>query len=288
MNRRHVWWKLVLMAVGVVALSGCETLRALLTVEQPDVRVVGAALTELSFEGAEITVDLELENPNGVGISLRGIAYELFIEGERFLSGDLGEAVEIGPETAATLSVPVGFEFQRLLATMGRIRDLNEANYSISFDIRFELPVLGETTIPIRTEGTFPVLRLPAVRLSALVLQSIGLSGAELELALTVSNPNAIAVRLESLAYELQVQGETWVEGRIPRPQSIAALSDSTIEVPFTLRFLSMGRTARTMLMGADAIDYRLGLTARVGTELGLVPEVALPLVLEGSVPLDR
>ena len=288
MKHHHRLVRIALLLAGLAVLAGCETIRALLTFQEPEVRAVGARVSELSFGGAEITVDLEVENPNPVSVTLQGFSYELFIEGQRFLGGSMDEGVQIDANGRSDLSVPVAFGFVDLLSTVQSLGDAVEARYALLVEVQFELPIIGELTVPVATEGTFPVIRRPGIELRAAHLQSIGLSGAEMELEIQVSNPNATGLRIESLVYQFSVQGESWVDGETSRPQLVRPLQESTVTLPFTLRFLSVGRAARTILMGDDSLDYRLDLSAVIGTDIELVPAITLPLTLQGTVPLRR
>jgi LEA14-like dessication related protein len=288
MKKRHLAVKTLLMIAAVALLAGCETLRALLTVQTPDVRVTGVEITALSFDGVEVTAELDVSNPNPIGVTLTGFSYEFFVEGNRFVGGDFAEGIQIDPDASSTLRVPVAIEFGELLRTVQSLKDKSEAAYVIAIDPRFELPVIGEVSVPVAAEGTFPVVRLPDVQLTTVRLESLTLSGADLALELEVSNPNTFGVELGSLQYAFAVNGNPWVDGSSSGAQTIGAQRDSRVVIPFSVRFLSVGRAVYRLLTGDDTLDYTLELVAQVGTELALVPEVTLPFSLEGSVPLRR
>ncbi|MCK4513918.1 MAG: LEA type 2 family protein, partial [Spirochaetaceae bacterium] len=114
----------LIVAIGVLAaLFGCETLKSLIAVERPEVRVEGAELTALSFDGAEVTVELAIDNPNPIGISMSGFSYELLVEGNRFVDGDISEAIQIDAMDSSSLKVPVAFGFRDLVDTVQSLGD---------------------------------------------------------------------------------------------------------------------------------------------------------------------
>lgn len=233
-------------------------------------------------------MDLAIDNPNAIGISMSGFSYELLIEGNRFLDGDFPEAIRIDPMAGSSLRVPVAFGFSDLLDTVQALGDAEEAAYEVNLELRFELPILGPISVPARADGTFPVVRIPTLRLSAVHLDSIGLSGAELRLEVAVRNPNAFGLSIDSLAYEFSVDQTSWVDGTSTRPQHIAAKQESTIFLPFTLRFLSLGRAVRDILLGQETLEYQFDVSAIIGTDLALIPTLDLPLSRSGSVALVR
>ncbi len=290
MNRRytHHAVKLIVVVGLLAAFSGCETLRSLISVERPEVRVEGAELTALSFDGAEVTVELTIDNPNPIGISMSGFSYELLIEGNRFLDGDISEAIQIDAMDSSSLKVPVAFGFRDLVDTVQSLGDAEEAAYEVNLTLRFDLPVLGPISVPVQADGTFPVVRVPTVRLKAVHLDSLSLAGADMRLELAVRNPNTFDLSINSLSYEFAVEGKPWVSGTAPRRQSVAAKQESVLSLPFTLRFLSLGRTVRTILLGQNSLQYELDLATVVGTDLALIPSVDLPFSVSGTVPLRR
>ena len=280
--------KLIAAVGALIALSGCETLRSVVSVERPQVRVEGAELTALSFDGAEVTVELAISNPNPIGISMSGFSYELLIEGNRFLDGDISEAIQIDPMDTSSLKVPVAFGFRELAETVQSFGDAEEAAYEVNLALRFDLPLLGPISVPVQAAGTFPVVRAPTVRLDTVHLDSLGLSGAEFRLELVVYNPNAFGLSIDSLSYEFSVDRDPWVSGTAPRRQSIAPKQESVLSLPFTLRLISLGRTVRDILTGQDTLQYELDIAATVGTDLALIPSVNLPFSVSGTVPLRR
>lgn len=279
----------LIVAIGLLAaLFGCATIKSLVSVERPQVRAEGAELTALSFDGAEVTVELIIDNPNPIGISMSGFSYELLIEGNQFLDGDISEAIQIDAMDSSSLKVPVAFGFRDLADTVRSLGDAEEAAYEVSLALRFDLPVLGQVSVPVRVDGTFPVVRVPTVRLEAVYLDSLSLSGADMRLELTMYNPNIFGLSIDSLSYEFSVEGNPWVSGTAPHRQAIAPKQESVLSLPFTLRFLSLGRTVRTTLLGQNSLQYELGLATAVGTDLALIPSVNLPFSVGGTVPLRR
>ena len=78
-----VW---LIVAVMVVGLTGCETVEKLAGgIRKPRVKVVGAEVTGLSFEAISLQFDVEVDNPNPIGIEMAGFDYELLMDGSTFI-----------------------------------------------------------------------------------------------------------------------------------------------------------------------------------------------------------
>ncbi|HKJ84666.1 MAG TPA: LEA type 2 family protein, partial [Spirochaetia bacterium] len=155
--------RIMLAGIAVLLLlTGCESLRRIgLSIERPTATVVGVSVSRLDFREAELTAEILVENPNAVGITLTGFSYTLVVEGVEFLSGTQTRGVSIPAFGERSFEFPVTVGFRNLVDTVGAMRDRDEASYTFEIDLGFELPILGEVTVPVRREGTFPIVRLP-------------------------------------------------------------------------------------------------------------------------------
>jgi len=282
--------RIMVVAFAVlVALTGCESLKRLgLSIERPTARVVGVDLNRLDFSEAELGARIAVDNPNPVGVAVAGFSYSFFVEGVEFLSGDQERGLTIDPFEEREIAFPVTVGFGNVVDTVIAVGEQDEADYVLSVDVRLDVPVLGRVTIPLRREGTFPIVRPPSVTVNDLVLESLGISGARLELTVEVENPNGFALTLESLSYSFAVQERIWVDGTTDRSRTIPANGTGEVGADFTLRFAEFGRTVRDLLLGDDPISYTFVAEARIDPDLDPLRTVVLPFTRSGVVDLRR
>ncbi len=283
----------VLVAVTVLAaaaaLTGCETVEKLAGgIRKPKATVVSTGMTDLSFEGIALRFDVRLDNPNPIGIELAGFDYELLVDENSFVSGTYDRAVEIEAEGESIIPIPVAFRFEDLLGGIQSLADRNETAYTVTTGFTFDLPVLDRVRVAASHSGTFPVVRLPALRVQALRLERLSLRGAELALNLEVDNPNVFLLFLNTLDYELSVDGERWAAGTVRKPVEVDRESASTLEIPIELDLLNMGRSVYGMLTESSQLDYGLSVDIGVGTSLPLIEPVELSFAKSGRVPVVR
>lgn len=281
-----------IMLAGLAALlllTGCESLRRIgLSIERPTATVAAVSISRLDFREAELAAEILVDNPNAVGVTLTGFSYRLEVEGVEFLSGIQTRGISIPAFGERSFEFPVTIGFRNLVDTVGAVGDRDEASYTIDVDLSFELPVLGEVTVPVRREGTFPIVRPPAVRVADLVLDSLTISGARLSLSVEVENPNGFAFALDSLSYSFAVNERIWFDGATDRRRTIAAHASEDVTASFTLSFTEFGRTVRDLLLGGDALDYSFSAEARVDPDIDLIPTVTLPFTRSGRIDLRR
>ncbi len=141
----------LLAAALLLALlaSGC----ALFTkgLAKPTVDVRGVAVASVTFTGAEGQLDLDITNPNGFGVPLSGIDWELTIGGARAVSG----RVELSQTIPAKGVAPVVATL-RIGATeaVGVASELASGvrTYQLSARLHFTSP-LGPITVDVAHQG---------------------------------------------------------------------------------------------------------------------------------------
>jgi LEA14-like dessication related protein len=260
-------------------ISGCATLNQLLEkmdVKKPVVRVNQVNLTALSFEDATLRFRLEIQNPNNIGVTLDGFDYRLDIDQHAFLNGDQTEKTEIAAGKSSFVDVPVTVNFTQLFDTIKDLVSRNEVAYQTEFGLKFNLPVLGMTRIPVSHAGTLPLPKLPDISLSSLKVSKMGLTGADLLLVLKIDNPNIFGFDLTNLDYNLSVDGNRWAQGRAAKIGEISAGNQSVLNLPIALNFIELGRSVYNLINSGHNLNYHL--TGKLD-----INGKGLPLQLQGA-----
>jgi LEA14-like dessication related protein len=273
-------------ALLLLGVAGCASLAEV--IERPSARVVGAELTELSFDRAELTFDVEVDNPNPVGVQLAGIDYELLFEEASFLRGRTAEGISIAAGARSVVRIPVGVGYTELIDSVRSLADRRETDYRLIAGVSVDVPVLGRVRLPLERTGTIPVVRAPRVRVRELRVERLGLRGADLLLRLGVENPNAFGLSLDTLDYALRVNGDLWAATRVSKSAQLAAGGETALALPLSLDFAAMGRSVRDILLGDRTVAYNLSGTLDVATTLDLLPSAELPLSIDGEIGINR
>ena len=84
------------------------------------------------------------------------------------------------------------------------------------------------------------MIKIPSLRPEGLKIKDLGLSGAELELRLKMSNPNGFGLSLQNLNYNLAIDGNRWAHGSRQESMNISRGNTGTIVIPIALDFAGM------------------------------------------------
>jgi len=136
------------------------------------------------------------------------------------------------------------------------------------------------TRIPFDTGGEFPAVKLPNIKVGGLKVKKLDLSGAEMELKLHMKNPNAFDMILNSIDYQLAVNGRTWAKGLGRERTQVMKKGEASIGIPISLDFAQMGFSVYQALAGKKKLDYQFQGNLDVGS--------SLPLLKQATIPIDR
>jgi LEA14-like dessication related protein len=148
-----------LLVLVLLLLAGCA-LNTLAHMEPPKVDVTGVKLKGTTLAGADVLVQLRVDNPNDVNIVLNGIVYHLRLNGQPLLDGHYDQQVQIAASGRTAVELPVTIRFADLYRVIGTLQNRKNPEYALDADLRFAVPVLGEVTVPVTQTGKVPVDRL--------------------------------------------------------------------------------------------------------------------------------
>jgi LEA14-like dessication related protein len=279
----------LMMLAAVALLGGCKSVQDLTeAIRKPDLRIAGVDLEALSFTGARLRFDVEIANPNPIGIELSGFDYELQIEDEPFVMGEVDQKVRLAARGRSTVPFPVEIVFEELLKSVREVAEQEEADYRLEAGFFFDLPVLGRIRVPVSTSGSVPVVRRPGLKVAALRLEAITPAGAQLMLELELQNPNRFAVFLESLNYRLRVGGRDWVTGMRQEAARVPKNGKTRLAIPINLDFAALGGSVYQMIVGGESLRYELQATVVAGTSLAVLKRATLPFQLSGELRIQH
>jgi LEA14-like dessication related protein len=138
-----------LVAVLLITGSSCSALRPEL--EAPRLALISVAMTSADIFNQQFLVRMRVQNPNDRELSIKGIDYKLFLEGDGFAEGVSNKpfVIPASGETDFTMTVRTNFVsgIGRLLS---RLNGRTKVNYSIEgkllTDIRFLKKIPFEET----------------------------------------------------------------------------------------------------------------------------------------------
>ncbi|MBN2202022.1 LEA type 2 family protein, partial [bacterium] len=258
----------------------CATLQQMAALQAPALSVEGVRLSGLSFEAADLVLDVGVSNPNPVSIPLSGFDYDLQVESHSLFKGNQASKQAVAAGAKSVVRIPFTLNFRDLYQAVSAMKSRDSVQYRIDCGLSFNVPVLGPVRVPASFSSRLPAVKPPSVKIQSLKVKKTGLTGADLELSLNVSNPNVFSFGLQKLAYDFKVNGLSWAAGTASETASISAKGKQTVRIPVSLNFLQMGQTVAGLLSGDRMLDCGLTGSLDVGTSIPEFGKASVPLEL--------
>lgn len=279
--------KKILLLLFVFSLSACAELAKHAETIKPTAKLTDTRLANINFEQADLVFDLAVENQNPVAINLAGLKYDLKIENQSLVSGVTAQGLEIKPASTSTVQLPVTLKFDDLRKLPGELWQKDKFAYQLDTRFIVDLPLIGDYAIPVSKHGELPVPRLPEIKLKGVTVKNLSFKEAEIVAQVVIDNPNAFDLAFSDFDYQLNINQQTWGQGKIRESNNVPKKGKAAIDIPVKLNMMSMGQTVDQLLSNKQALEYQLtgGMTLDTGIEL--LRNYRMPLDIKGKASLN-
>ncbi|MDZ7659299.1 LEA type 2 family protein [Fodinibius sp.] len=249
----------ILLTCTLLLLDGCAALEDLSnSIQKPQLSVENVRVSDFNFEEIELTYDIKVNNPNALSVQMLAYDYNLDINENTLVSGDQKKQLAIEASGESTFQVPMRLNFADIYRSVQSLRNSEEASYNFLSNLTFDLPVLGQTKVPVSKEGRIPLLKTPRISLEDFNVTGISLSSADINLQLRFDNPNSFVIDVHSLNYDLMINGDQWANGTALEGATIKQKGVTTLNIPISLNISKIGMSAYRLLTGDEAFKYQI------------------------------
>ncbi len=264
------------VALLAAALGGCAVVKE--HVKEPQVNLRDVRVTAMSLTGATLAFDLDVRNPNPLGISMQGFTYRLDLGGETLLKGTEDRKLHVGANRTSQVTVPLSLEFDKVYKLLASLKGKDTVQYHVSGDAKF-----GLFSVPYDKTGTLPLPQLPEVSLQGVRVQQLTMSGAQLALDLRVKNANRFPIRFSGLDYQLKLGDAPLVQGQSSQAFAVEPNQSGTLRLPINISYSRMADLTHALQGGSLPVSVTGSIKIPAGDR-----SVTVPYSWSGTVPLAR
>ena len=124
---------------------------------EPNVQVRGLEVTEATLSGIDAIVTLDIDNPNDVRLSARGLSYEVFVSGKKLVTGQDDHSISVPAFGRETIELPIRLSYLGIIETLPEVLRTGSADYTVKGNIKTSI---FSYAIPFSEQGDF---KLPFV-----------------------------------------------------------------------------------------------------------------------------
>ncbi len=246
--------RLFVILAASMLFSGCALLGELLSAafQKPGFRFKNVALSDASLAGLTLQTTWQLDNPNGVALSLAAVDYALFIDDKQVLAGKPAAGLQIPANGATDLTFPAEIKFLEIVPALEALLTKDSATWRVEGAIGVKTPV-GVLSFPMAIQDVFETPKLPQVQFGNPKVTNISLQGATVSFPLSVTNRSTFPLGINTVTGTVFIAGApvgTLSTGELGQ---LDAKGTRAVSLPLTINFISAGSAAVSAIRGGNA-----------------------------------
>jgi LEA14-like dessication related protein len=103
---------------------------------EPIVQVRGLEIVEATLGGIDAIVTLDIDNPNDVRLSARGLSYEVFVSDNKLVTGQDDNSISVPALGRETLELPVRLSYFGIIEVLPEVLKTGTADYTVKGNIK--------------------------------------------------------------------------------------------------------------------------------------------------------
>ncbi len=279
----------ILTMFGLLLLDGCSTINDLSkNIQKPSISIQNVRITDFNFHEMQLTYDVAVKNPNSVSIQMLAYDYTLDFNDNTLAKGKQQERLAIEASGESVIQIPMTLNFQDLYAATQSLQNTDEAAYRLASNLTFDLPVMGRTELPVSKKGTLPVLKMPEIHFEDWSIENVSFSSAAINVQLAFDNPNNFGINVNSLDYDLMINGDRWANGNALQGARIEKKSVTKLNIPISVDMSKVGMSTLQSLTGSQQLDYRVKGNFDLNLQHPMLGQTTFDFDRSGELSLSR
>ena len=147
------------MALLVVTLSSCATLRNVLKFEEPQVDLREIHVTSLGLSGGTMDLVFDVYNPNDYRLRSTRLEVDLELARTDFGQALIDKPLDLSPQNHSQVVMPVRFTWAGVGAAARSLLESRELPYGLTGAVLVDTPI-GEKRVELKSNGNVPLKKL--------------------------------------------------------------------------------------------------------------------------------
>jgi LEA14-like dessication related protein len=203
----------------------------------------------------------------------------LAVNQKSIASGTADKGLQIPAKGMKTVELPVSINYFDIIDSVTDLIGKKELAYNLTGTFN-----LMGFDLPYETSGNFPLPDLPGVMVKEINVNDFSWAGAALDVVLELENNNTFGLDLDGLEYNISVGGKSLINGKSKKGTSIPQNGKTTMDIPFDVNFIWLGKSAFDLL-SEESGDYEIYGEMIFNTSDG---EKRFPFSNAGNVPFIK
>ena len=266
----------------LLCLTTCQTLISAL--DEPEISIHSVEVANITFNGAQLLCKIQVENPNAFDIPFPEIGWELFLNTNSLLNGNIKNNRRLKARDTTIVEMPVRVEYLEAFNAVSSLKGRNATDYKIALALKFPIPVIGDKVWRLEHEGTIPLPQIPRLSSPSIRFEKPNLANTTVIFTVNVQNPNLFELPSPKINFDFQVNRTSVLNNSISLDSALMPNSTTPVSMQFTVNQADLVRVLAANLLTASSVSCNLNTSFDFGIPaLGNDP---VSLQVPGTLPL--
>lgn len=252
----------------------------------PEIQLAQMQLTNLTAEKAEMNMNMLINNPAPVGLSIDSLHYVIYIEANEVARTTYPDAVRIEANDSSNISLPLTLYYDKLESVIQKLEQQGKdsVTYKVDATIFTDMALIPKDKLNMSVEKQLPLIRIPEVEIKDLDVNDLGLSGATLNVEALVKNKNVFPISFRDMDYSVEIEDNDPVEGHKQGTVHIPAKGSATITIPAELNLKEMGKSLVDLIRKGDEVSYNFDMNTEMVSDSEIMEDSKIKLNASGKL----
>ncbi|GEM_PF-1353711 len=262
---KFILYSLAIAGVIITQFS-CASL-AKKAFKTPVVKVEKVILRDVSFAGTDLDVVISVDNPNVVGITLNRLEYELYIEGEKVITGIKTDKLQIAAKRKSEFTIPVEVFYKGLKSGIMGVLNKDKISYEFKSLLTINTPIMDLTFRP-KASGDIPIPKRPHFNVEK-IETDFSFSEVNIVFFISLSNNDEVKLDIRKMNYSIKINGENIANSFMSIQKNLGGKNEKlTYKIPVTLKLLQMKKSLISAIKSGK-FRYQFNMNMELNSKFG-------------------
>jgi LEA14-like dessication related protein len=227
----------------------------------PEVTINDIEVGSIDFDGLTLSSSVKMNNSQLVDATVVEHNYNVIVADQIIVSGNFDRTFELDQQQSKDSQHEIYIPFSELFSRFGSFGDMETIPVIIESTIKSKQSDAASDSLLVQIDAIktrIPVLQLPRIVVDKLELKSFNLAVAELDLSLRIVNPNPFPVIVNSVDFDIMVDGTRWNNQQVNQRFEVPIRSDIVINTPFSMRPRDFSTEVYRMLNMSQEFEFNV------------------------------
>ncbi|WP_353721667.1 LEA type 2 family protein [Dyadobacter sp. 676] len=254
---------------------------------KPRVEMSVGRISDITDSTLKMELKTVVYNPLPVGMHLKGINYEVKMNGKSIVEDRYGKPLEVAAADSSLLTLPAKVKIRNLRVEGDEeaSRGNDSADYHFQTVLHFERPFLGKDSLVLDIDKRLPLYRLPKIKMAGYDFKKLGLKESDIVVKVEVANMNPFSLEFQNPVYAMDLgKQKRFAEGAVKGITKVKSKSRDIYEIPLEVSLGKVIKAGAQIIGKGKELPFTFYFKSKIKSESEVLNNSDINLVMDGEL----